>query len=300
MWTQRFASRIRGERIPFFARKIPCSIVHVIPNALVVDQFKPFPTRRIGNTITVIVISRLAYRKGIDLLVATAPKICALFPHVNFIVGGDGPKLIDLLQMRERNLLQDRIELRGLVKHSDVNNLLNEGTIFLNTSLTEAFGTAILEAACSGLYVVSTKVGGVPEVLPNDMISFALPEEDDVVRAMSEAIELVSGGRHDPIVAHSRIRNFYNWELVAKRTEKVYDFAMKAEPHDLSQRLRKTFALGPFAGPIYVIILVVDIFFFALLEWWSPREDIDYVHRDWSHKNFSKFAEDHVGAQVEG
>lgn len=53
-----------------------------------------------------------------------------------------------------------------------------EGSIFLNTSLTEAFGIAILEAACAGLYVVSTRVGGVPEVLPKDMISFANPEED--------------------------------------------------------------------------------------------------------------------------
>jgi len=48
----------------------------------------------------------------------------------------------------------------------------------LNTSLTEAFGIAILEAACAGLYVVSTRVGGAPEVLPEDMISFAKPEED--------------------------------------------------------------------------------------------------------------------------
>lgn len=34
--------------------------------------------------------------------------------------GGDGPKLIDLLQMREKHLLQDRIELLGAVRHSDV------------------------------------------------------------------------------------------------------------------------------------------------------------------------------------
>jgi phosphatidylinositol glycan class A protein len=44
--------------------------------------------------------------------------------------------------------------------------------------LTESFGIAILEAACAGLYVVSTRVGGVPEILPEDMISFANPEED--------------------------------------------------------------------------------------------------------------------------
>jgi phosphatidylinositol glycan class A protein len=48
----------------------------------------------------------------------------------------------------------------------------------MNTSLTEAFGIAIVEAACAGLYLVSTRVGGVPEILPEDMISFANPDED--------------------------------------------------------------------------------------------------------------------------
>jgi len=48
----------------------------------------------------------------------------------------------------------------------------------MNTSLTEAFCIAILEAACAGLYVVSTRVGGIPEILPEDMISFANPDED--------------------------------------------------------------------------------------------------------------------------
>ena len=79
--------------------------------------------------------------------------------------------------MREKNLLQDRIELLGPIRHKDVLSVLSRGQIFMNTSLTEAFGIAILEAACAGLYVVSTRVGGVPEILPMDMISFAEPEE---------------------------------------------------------------------------------------------------------------------------
>ncbi len=53
--------------------------------------------------------------------------------------------------------------------------VLQQGSIFMNTSLTESFGIAILEAACAGLHVVSTRVGGVPEILPEDMISFAAP-----------------------------------------------------------------------------------------------------------------------------
>ena len=39
------------------------------------------------DIVTIVVISRLAYRKGVDLLVATAPRICAKFPEVNFVIG---------------------------------------------------------------------------------------------------------------------------------------------------------------------------------------------------------------------
>ncbi|KDR68355.1 hypothetical protein GALMADRAFT_256998 [Galerina marginata CBS 339.88] len=264
--------------------------VYAIPNALVAEQFKPSvqpPT----DTITIVVLSRLAYRKGIDLLVATAPKICALFPNVNFVVGGDGPKLIDLLQMREKHLLQDRIELLGPVRHKDVLSVLSRGSIFMNTSLTEAFGIAILEAACAGLYVVSTKVGGVPEILPEDMISFAKPEEDDVIRAISEAIDIVKNGRHDPFRAHERIKEFYNWEEVSTRTEKVYDAVLKSRQMDLMERINRTMELGPFAGIIYTIMLLVDCLFFLFLEWWIPREDLHYVHHHWDQERFKELVE---------
>ena len=117
------------------------AIVHVIPSAVIADQFKPaeLPPPQ-SETVTIVVISRLAYRKGVDLLVASAPKICARFPHVRFLIGswslqpiraslipmtpgGDGPKLIELLQMREKHLLQDRIVLLGSVAHSDVRSV---------------------------------------------------------------------------------------------------------------------------------------------------------------------------------
>ena len=39
------------------------------------------------HTVKIVLISRLAYRKGIDLFVAIAPRICAEFPQVDFLVG---------------------------------------------------------------------------------------------------------------------------------------------------------------------------------------------------------------------
>lgn len=141
----------------------------------------------------------------------------------------------------------------------ELQKVLIQGSIFLNTSLTESFGIAIVEAACAGLYVVSTRVGGVPEVLPEDMISFAKPDEDgkpeqnessllplyincasDVIRAMSEAIRIVSQGKHNPIRAHERITQFYNWSRVAKRTEDVYNSILQTEPRDLWTRMQRS------------------------------------------------------------
>ncbi|EPQ53706.1 glycosyltransferase family 4 protein [Gloeophyllum trabeum ATCC 11539] len=264
--------------------------VYVIPNALVAERFKPDPNFKQTDTITVVVVSRLAYRKGIDLLVATAPRICAAFPNVRFLVGGDGPKMVELLQMREKHLLQDRIELLGPVKPNDVRSVLVQGSIFLNTSLTEAFGIAMVEAACAGLYVVSTRVGGVPEILPEDMISFANPEEDDVFRAMSEAIRIVSEGKHDPSQAHERVKSFYDWGGVCERTMRVYDAVLKSQPRDFWTRMQRTLDLGRFAGPIFLTILVVDCLFFLFLEWLMPREDVDFVRIDWDQERFIEVA----------
>ncbi|EMD34737.1 glycosyltransferase family 4 protein [Gelatoporia subvermispora B] len=276
------------------------SRVYVIPNAIVAEQFKPAPdttTPGPSDTITIVVLSRLAYRKGIDLLVAAAPRICSKFPNVRFVVGGDGPKLIDILQMREKNLLQDRIEMLGPIRHSDASKVLARGSIFLNTSLTEAFGIAILEAASAGLYVVSTRVGGVPEVLPADMVSFSNPDEDDVVRAMSEAIGVVSAGKHDPIQAYERVKGFYDWAEVARRTERVYQTVFETPSYDFWTRMRRTLDLGTFVGPIFAIILLVDCLFFAFLEWWIPEREIDKVQRHWDREKFSELARDYEEQQ---
>ncbi|KAL1730435.1 glycosyltransferase family 4 protein [Schizophyllum commune] len=237
--------------------------VYVIPNALVADHFVPDPPTSTD-------------------------------------ISGTGPKLIDLLQMREKHRLQDRIELLGPVAHGDVLSHLRRGHIFLNTSLTEAFGIAILEAACAGLYVVSTRVGGVPEILPEDMICFAEPEEDDVVRAIARAVRHIQAGAHDPLRAHARVRTFYDWAAVTGRTEHVYRAVMAAPGRDLMERMRRNLSLGPWFGMIQVIILVVDCLFFLVLEWLIPREDIDYVTCTWDARKAREALREAEGEAQEG
>ncbi|KAI9143242.1 hypothetical protein BKA69DRAFT_1026877 [Paraphysoderma sedebokerense] len=251
------------------------NLVSVIPNAVIAAQFKPDPSSADPSKITVAVISRLVYRKGMDLLVALIPKMCAMYSNIHFIIAGDGNKSIDLEQMREKFMLQDRVELLGAVKHHEVRNVLIQAQIFLNTSLTEAFCIGIVEAACCGLLVVSTKVGGVPEVLPSHMIEFAKTEVEDLIVALGRAIRKVESGKIDPFKFHETIANLYSWVDVAERTEQVYMNIISKPQLPLIERLRRYYGCGLWAGKMFCFVVALDYLLFVFLEFLWRREKIE-------------------------
>ncbi|KAK6204965.1 uncharacterized protein RJT21DRAFT_117445 [Scheffersomyces amazonensis] len=255
--------------------------VSVIPNAVISQDFYPPPptssNKRIkSKIITIVVITRLFPNKGADLLIACIPEICKAKPEVNFLIAGDGPKFLDLEQMREKYFLQERVSLIGAIKHEEVRDVMVQGDIYLHPSLTEAFGTVLVEAASCGLYVVTTKVGGIAEVLPGHMTSFAEPEQSSLVNAALNAIELIEKGDLDTSKFHSEVANMYSWANIAKRTENVYK-SMDTGDHnvDLYHRLKKYYYCGVIAGKLYVLCVIVDIMLYVILEFLYPANEID-------------------------
>lgn len=303
-------------------------MVSVIPNAVVAENFRPLwytsqsnepsymPStelrpipQRLGpdDTITIVVISRLFYNKGTDLLIAAIPRILASHPNVRFIIAGSGPKAIDLEQMLERRVLQDRVEMLGPVRHEEVRDVMVRGHIYLHPSLTEAFGTVIVEAASCGLYVVCTRVGGIPEVLPQHMTTFAKPEEDDLVMATGKAIAALRSNRVRTDRFHDQVKMMYSWTDVAQRTERVYDGISGAiaegefygqppgggwsgsrgraghSSFALIDRLKRYYGCGIWAGKLFCLCAVIDYLLFMFLEVVAPRKNID-IARNWPRK----------------
>ncbi|KAL8204520.1 hypothetical protein R6Q57_010143 [Mikania cordata] len=252
---------------------LPPEKVFVIPNAVDTTMFKPAPERLSMDPIVIVVISRLVYRKGADLLVEVIPEVCHLYPNVRFIIGGDGPKRVRLEEMREKHSLQDRVDMLGAVPHAKVRSVLNSGHIFLNSSLTEAFCIAILEAASCGLLTVSTRVGGVPEVLPDDMIVLAKPDPSDMVHAIQKAIQILP--RIDPQEMHLRMKEMYSWHDVAKRTEIVYDRALRCSNQTLLERLPRYLTCGVWAGKLFCLVMIIDFILWRLLQLWQPDSEVE-------------------------
>jgi len=254
------------------------SIVHAIPNAVDTSKFIPDPSRRVKDRIKVIVISRLVYRKGVDLLVGIIPQICSKYHNVDFIIGGDGAKRLALEEMVERERLQDRVDFLGAVPHDKVRDVLVKGHVFLNCSLTESFCIALLEAASCGLFAVSTNVGGVPEVLPPDMAFLSEPNVSSLVQNLSRVIDENITTQVNPFDFHNRVKQMYSWRRVARDTVTIYNHVLYKQPRlTFLERLNRYVTVGSVAGLVACILAVTLHFYVMLVEWMQPRENIDVV-----------------------
>ncbi|KMV65388.1 glycosyltransferase [Encephalitozoon cuniculi EcunIII-L] len=236
---------------------IPLERIHVIPNAIVSDIFRPSEKKHSGEKV-VVVVSRLVFRKGIDLLIGAIPLICKGDRSVRIVIVGDGPMRDGIEQVLDENELYDRVEIIHEVDHERVGEIMRRGDVFLNTSLTETFCITIVEAASCGLHVVSTNVGGIHEVLPPDMITFSRITPEDIAR---KVLEVLGKSGHNPQDYNKRLKNVYSWERVARMTEKVY---MEIEKTSLSYRDRRKLYQGVTGFLSRFMITIEYLFLFVL------------------------------------
>lgn len=259
--------------------------VSVIPNAVDATKFTPDPSKRRPGRITVVIVSRLVLRKGSDLMAAVIPYVCGKYSHVDFLIAGDGPRRISIEEVREKYRLDERVEMLGSISHDKVRGVLNCGDIFLNTSLTEAFCIAIVEAACCGLKVVSTRVGGIPEVLPPDLIELAEPRAADLQHALEKAIKEAKYRSTDSFYkSHESVRKLYTWQNVAERTDVVYRKVMKQKTMNFNQRITEYLKTGFIFGKVFILIAALNYILFLFCAWIRPARDIG--HCSTLHKYF--------------
>ena len=257
--------------------------VSVVPNAVDAARFTPDSSMRRSENgrVVVAVTARLAYRKGVHLLAGVIPAACAAFPEVDFLVAGDGPMRPHLERMTQKHGLTSRVTLLGNVPHERVVDVLRRAHVFLNCSLTESFCIAILEAACCGCLVVATGVGGVPEVLPPDLLFIAEPEPEALVAALSDAIAALPRTERSekkselsPAAIHARVREMYSWEDVASRLETVYARA-HATRDTMNGRMARLRTCGVFAGWLFCAVAAVDYLYWRWLEFSDPAATKD-------------------------
>ena len=186
---------------------VPRSKARRIYNAIE-QRYVEASTRTDHATFTILVAGRLAPVKGhADLINALAPTLRD--GDVSLQIAGDGAERQPLKDLTQELDVGDSIEFLGY--RSDLPDLLAACDVFVLPSRMEGFGLAVVEAMAAGVPVVATRVGGVPEVVPDWASDYLVPAEDPVamrtaverVRVLSEQERRELGGRlRDHAVQH--------------------------------------------------------------------------------------------------
>jgi len=108
-------------------------------------------------------LGRLSPEKGPEVFLRAALLASSRLPDTHFVLVGDGPLAPALREMIVRLQLADRVHLAGLRR--DVAAVLNDMDVLVSSSHSEAMPLAVMEAMASGLPVVATRVGGVPDMI---------------------------------------------------------------------------------------------------------------------------------------
>jgi glycosyltransferase involved in cell wall biosynthesis len=167
----------------------------------------------------VLYISRHVAQKRAGDMAAVAALLRGRIPGAQMLAAGIGLEEDGEFgaYIREQGL-SGSVRLLGIRK--DIPNLLAAADALLLTSQAEGFPNAVMEAMCAGLPVVSTDVGGVPELVVHGVTGFLHPVGD--VWGMAESLALLLG---DSVLrkkmgenGRSRIHNSFTVDKLVERT----------------------------------------------------------------------------------
>ncbi|HYE34629.1 glycosyltransferase [Methylocaldum sp.] len=188
------------------------------------------------NAALVITVAVLRREKGIQYLIETWPDILKSVPNAYYLVVGAGPYESTLKSLAAKHNITDRVIFAG--PRNDVPDLLRSSDLFALPTLNDVLPTVLAEAMASGLPIVASRVGGVPEMIEPDKNGLLVSPADKIglanacirlLCAPNEAQRLAEGGR-DIAEARFNVRN------QVQKLETLYEELLKKPmPNELAQ-----------------------------------------------------------------
>lgn len=212
------------------AQSISQRDVSVIPNGVSLSSFdnlSPQPLRKILNISdeerVILFVGTLRPVKGVKYLIEAMSIINHVDDRVRLLLVGGGEERGNLEILAKRLAVADKVNFMGKVPHQKVPEFMSASDVFVLPSLSEGFPLTILEAMASGLPVVASRVGGLPEIIQEGKNGFLT--EPGNPKDIAEKVLGVLGNSQlrRRMSSHNREKaKEYSWERVVKMIEQVY------------------------------------------------------------------------------
>jgi colanic acid/amylovoran biosynthesis glycosyltransferase len=134
---------------------------------------------------TMVQACRLVPKKGLATALRGFARFAKAFPKSRFMIAGDGPLRLELEELVKQLGLQRAVVFLGFLGQTELRELYEKAHIFMHPSELppdsnqEGVPNSMLEGMASGLPVVATRHGGIPEAVTDGVNGLLVPERDD-------------------------------------------------------------------------------------------------------------------------
>ena len=244
--------------------------VSSIANGVDFERFSHGSREKIRNEfhfdekkIVVGMVTRLVDAKGCRELIESAHTLSNKYPELRFLLVGEGPDDEKYHKMVQEFGIKDVFILTGL--RDDIPDILAGIDIFALPSYTEALPYAIIEAMSAGKPVITTTVGGIPELINDGVEGFLITPKD--LSALSEKIEILTNDENlrnrFGVAAESKIRENYFLEKTVNMTTSLYRNILGDVHEKLENIMPLIFGIGDIIM-LHISIIIAFIFWFGL------------------------------------
>lgn len=157
----------------------------VIYSGLDIKSYNDLYKKRDPHHINICYLANISQGKLPLLFVKTAEALIKKHHNLKFHIGGTGCDLPKIKNYVEEHGLSDHITFYGFVK--DVQHFFSQMDFLIFTSEREGLPWTILEAMASKLPVIASPVGGVPEIVKDNVNGYLL--EENTVECIVEKVE---------------------------------------------------------------------------------------------------------------
>lgn len=155
--------------------------IYYVNNPVETERYYRQHNRNDGNVVF-INVSRQDENKNQTAAIQAFPEVLKMVPNARLVLVGDGTQHKKLLAERERLSMTEIVDLPGECDAPE--HHLAEADVYLSTSHREGLPLSMLEAMAAGLPIISTNVGGVPDIVRDNGVLIADNDQTALVRAM--------------------------------------------------------------------------------------------------------------------
>ena len=202
--------------------------IRVINNFIDTELFKPSKNENMCKHIApnrekvLIHTSNFRVVKRVSDTIRILNEVIKEVP-VKLVLVGDGPDRSECERLSRELGLTNNVIFLG--KQDALEELLNGADLFLMPSQSESFGLSALEAMSCGLPVISSSVGGLPELIRHNETGF-IAEIGDVSRMAKYAIDLFTNDKKYELFSHNsrqRAEKVFNKDIIVPQYVNYYE-----------------------------------------------------------------------------